>query len=94
MAIWEPCNYVSNLAYDRLAVEPVRISTAGIPLHGIQNRRAGIPQNRSQEEDGAKKGGARRKGGGREERTKLTKKGSQMASDTGYLCCRGLPPLR
>ena len=21
MAIWEPCNYVSNLAYDRLVVE-------------------------------------------------------------------------
>lgn len=21
MAIWEPCNYVSNLAYDRLLVE-------------------------------------------------------------------------
>ena len=24
MAIWEPCNYVSNLAYDRLVVEICR----------------------------------------------------------------------
>ena len=35
MAIWEPCNYVSNLAYDRLVVELCSQTDWVMPLHTL-----------------------------------------------------------
>ena len=35
MAIWEPCNYVSNLAYDRLAVEICSQTGWSLPTQNV-----------------------------------------------------------
>ena len=39
MAIWEPCNYVSNLAYDRLVVELCSQTDWVMPLHTLNSIR-------------------------------------------------------
>ena len=39
MAIWEPCNYVSNLAYDRLVVELCSQTDWVMPLHTLNDIR-------------------------------------------------------
>ena len=37
MAIWEPCNYVSNLAYDRLVVELCSQDSWSLSQQAVQN---------------------------------------------------------
>ena len=45
MAIWEPCNYVSNLAYDRLVVELCSQTDWVMELNTLNDIRLSGPQS-------------------------------------------------